>query len=179
MAKPVSLLLALVLVLSLAVAGCSSGSDDTSSDDTSASESGTPDTSQDSEPIETRDFTYLTGAWTVETELTEIDNPAMTAAADQPEAQWECTVDGTTMRLITSLHEYEGTLTPEDGGWVYEAAATFLDDTGATWTSTIEVHGKPTSTDLDSFAGGMTGTLESDADGHLYTATWDVEGARQ
>lgn len=179
MLKPISLLLALVLVLSLAVVGCSPDPGDTSADEDPASESGTPDTDENSEPIETPDFSYLTGAWTVGTELTKIDDPAMTAAADQPEAQWECTVNGNAMRLITSLHEYEGTLTPENGGWVYEATAIFLDDTGATWTSTIEVHGKPTSTDLDSFAGGMTGTLESDADGHLYTATWDIEGTRQ
>jgi hypothetical protein len=179
MLKPISLLLAFVLILSFAVVGCSPDSGDTNADDGSPGESEETDTDEDPEPIETPDFSYLTGAWTVGTELTEIDDPAMTAAADQPEAQWECTVNGNAMRLITSLHEYEGTLTPEDGGWVYEATATFLDDTGATWTSTIAVHGKPTSTDLDSFAGAMTGTIESDVDGHLYTATWDIEGTRQ
>ncbi len=130
--------------------------------------------------VEPSDFSYLTGRWAVTTMLTSIDNELMRMAADQPGAQWECEVDGATMRLLTDQHEYIGSLSPEaDGGWVYEAEATFTDEDGYTVTSAITVSGKPTSNSLDTFAGGMTGTISSDVDGHLYTATWDILGARQ
>ena len=135
---------------------------------------------QDAAPVEAPDFSYLTGTWTVATELTEIDNAAMTPAADRSGATWECVVEGSTMTLLTDVHEYTGTLTPEaEGGWKYAASATYTDEDGYTWTSTITVNGKPTNTDLNSFAGGMTGSIDSDVDGHLYTATWSVEAQRQ
>jgi hypothetical protein len=125
------------------------------------------------------DLSYLTGTWAVSTELTSIDNPMMTPAADKPGAQWECSVSGPSMTLTTDQHEYQGTLRTEAGdGWVYTAAAPYVDEDGATWTSSIEVHARPTSGSRDAWTGTMTGTIESDVDGHLYTATWDIAGTR-
>jgi hypothetical protein len=170
------LLVALALVLALAAVGCSSGAG--SAEDSSATEPAETDDAG-ATSAEFRDLSYLTGTWTVTTELVEIDNPAMTAAADQPGATWECVVAGDTMTLVTDRHEYTDTLRPEaEGGWVYEASSTFTDEDGYTVTSTIAVSGKPTSTDLDAFVGGMTGTIDT-PDGRLYTAQWDIEGRRQ
>ncbi|MBN1193511.1 MAG: hypothetical protein JXA36_07480, partial [Coriobacteriia bacterium] len=129
---------------------------------------------------EPRDLTYLTGTWTVTTELVEIDEPAMTPAADQPGTTWKCVVDGENMTLTTDRHEYTGSLTPMgDNGWVYEATATFTDEDGYTWTSTIMVNGSSPAGDDDTFSAAMSGSIDSDAEGHLYTARWTVEGARQ
>lgn len=164
----------LALVLALGSLGCSAEPEATLPEPPPTETGG-----EEAAPAEAPDFSYLTGAWSVTTELTEIDNAMMTAAADQPGAQWECVVTGDTMVLNTDQHEYVGTLTPEaDSGWVYEASSTYTDEDGYTVTSTIEVHAKPTSTELDSFAGTMTGTIDTD-DGHLYTATWNLEGMRQ
>jgi hypothetical protein len=176
--RTTTLIVLLALVLALGGLGCSAEPESTPPAP-AAGETGAQDTSSEEAPAEAPDFSYLTGAWTVTTELTGIDNAAMTPAADRPGAQWECVVVGDTMQLNTDRHEYTGLLTPEaDGGWLYEASATFTDEDGYTVTSTIEVHAKPTNTDLDSFAGYMTGTIDTD-DGHLYTATWDLEGTRQ
>lgn len=166
-------LIALALVVALAAAGCTSATEPagdssaTAPDKTSVAPAGAPD------------FSYLAGTWTVTTKLAEIDNEMMRPAANQPGATWDCVVTGTAMALVTDRHEYTGTLRPEaEGGWVYEASSTFTDEDGYTVTSTITVSGKPISTDLDAFVGGMTGTITTD-DGHLYTARWDIEGRRQ
>ena len=173
---------ALIVLLALALAfgslGCSAEPEPTLPEPP-AEEAGESEATDGETPAEAPDFSYLTGAWSVTTELTEIDNAMMTTAADQPGAQWECVVTGDAMVLNTDKHEYVGTLTAEaDNGWAYEASSTYTDEDGYTVTSTIEVHAKPTNTDLDSFAGTMTGTIDTD-DGHLYTATWNLEGARQ
>jgi hypothetical protein len=176
--RTTALIVLLALVLAFGSLGCSAEPESTLPEPP-AGETGESESTDDGAAAEAPDFSYLTGVWSVTTELTEIDNAMMTTAADQPGAQWECVVAGDTMVLNTDKHEYNGTLTPEaDNGWMYEASSTYTDEDGYTVTSTIEVHAKPTSTDLDSFAGGMTGTIDSD-DGHLYTATWDLEGTRQ
>lgn len=167
------LALTLVIVLALGLSACAATAPDESADVT-------PEPAAPAEPAEAPDFSYLTGTWSVTTELTSIDNAAMTPAADQPGATWECVVNGDTMQLITDRHEYSGTIRPEaEDGWAYEASATFTDEDGHTWTSTITVSAAPTGAGLNAFAGGMTGSIDSDIDGHLYTATWDIVGTRQ
>jgi len=129
---------------------------------------------------ETRDLTYLTGTWSVTTELVEIDNAEMTPAADQPGATWECEVAGDTMTLRTDRHEYTGSLVPiGDNGWVYDASATFTDEDGYTWTSTLLVNASSPPGDDDTFSAAMSSSIDSDAEGHLYSARWTVEGERQ
>lgn len=123
-------------------------------------------------------FSFLDGTWRVSTDLVTIDNPGMTPAADRPGATWSCVVDDTVMTLLTDQHEYTGALSSApDGGWRYDATAQYVDEDGATWTSTIGVQAHMTGD--DSFAGTMEGTIESGAEGHLYTATWDITGTRQ
>jgi hypothetical protein len=177
MFKPASALIVLLsLTLLLGLSACDAAPGPDQLEETPSPPTPAPATA----PAESPDFSYLTGTWTVTTTLTDIDNAMMTGAANQPGATWSCEVTGDTMTLLTDRHEYEGTLTPEaDNGWVYEASATFTDEDGYTWTSTIEVHGKPTSTGLDSFVGTMTGSIDSDDEGHLYTAEWGIEGVRQ
>ncbi|MDZ4166616.1 MAG: hypothetical protein U1E08_02830 [Coriobacteriia bacterium] len=165
--------LTIVFVLALGLSACAATESAKPADVT-------PEPAATVEPEEEPDFSYLTGTWSVTTDLTGIDNAAMTPAADQPGATWECIVSGDTMVLLTDRHEYSGTLRPEaDSGWSYEASATFTDEDGHTWTSTIMVSAKPTGLDFSTFAGGMTGSIDSDIDGHLYTATWDIVGTRQ
>ena len=169
-------LVALALVLALTAFGCTSATKP--AEDSSATEPAETDDAG-ATSAEFRDLSYLTGTWTVTTELVEIDNPAMTAAADQPAAPWAWVGAGDTRTLVPDRPESPDTLPPEaEGGWVYEASSTFTDEDGYTVTSTIAVSGKPTSTDLDAFVGGMTGTIDT-PDGRLYTAQWDIEGRRQ
>ena len=171
------LLVALTLVLALAAFGCAA-EDEPSSTSAEPKETAPDDAGEDS--AEPADLTYLTGTWTVTTELVEIDEPAMTPAADQPGATWTCAVDGETMTLTTDQHEYTGTLTAVgEGGWIYNAQATFTDEDGYTWISTILVNGSSEPGDLDTFGAAMSGSIDSDVEGHLYTARWTVEGARQ
>jgi len=166
------LLVILGLILFLAIAGCSAI--------TSPPRRPAPPPPSPVAPAEEPDFSFLTGTWSMTTELTSIDNPVMAAAAEQPTDTWACVVTGDTMVLVTDRREYSGTLAPEaESGWVYEAKAAFTDEDGYTWTSAIEVHGKPTSLDFGSFAGGMTDSIETADEGHLYTATWDILGTRQ
>lgn len=164
MRRPSLALLGLVLLV--AVAGC-------------APSGGEPET-RVVEVVPARpNLSYLTGSWAVTTELTSIDNAEMTAAATQPDATWECAVIGDEMTLVTDKREYVGTLTPEpDDEWVYAASTTYADEDGHTWTVTIEVRGMPTDVDLASWAGVMTASIDSDVDGHLYTATWDLTANR-
>lgn len=124
------------------------------------------------------DWSALDGTWQVTTELVDIDNTEMTPAADRPGATWTCAVDGATMTLTTDQHEYAGVLKPAIGeNWRYDASAEYTDEDGATWTSIITVQAQMDGD--DSFAGTMEGTIESDVDGHLYTATWNIVGTRQ
>jgi hypothetical protein len=84
------------------------------------------------------------------------------------------------MKLVTDQHEYTGSLTPVgDTGWVYDASATFTDEDGYTWVSTILVNASCPSGNLDTFEAGMSGTIDSATEGHLYTANWTVVGERQ
>jgi len=164
---------AFVLVLAMTALGCASGTD------APVEPSATESTGTGAASIQPPDFSYLTGTWAVTTKLVEIDNEMMRPAADQPGATWDCIVAGSAMTLVTDRHEYTGTLRPEaEGGWVYDASATYTDEDGYTVTSTITVSGKPISAELNAFVGGMTGTITTD-DGHLYTARWDIEGRRQ
>lgn len=168
MQKLATALLALIVVFALG--GCSSPKSEV-------------DTGEQPEvtsviPSET-EMPVLTGAWEVTTVLTDIDVPAMTPAADQPGAEWTCTVDGDAMTLVTDQHTYDGTLTFDDSGgsWVYDAAASYTDADGTVWTSTIVV--RATQNGSDAFTGTMDGEIASDGDGHLYSAVWDITGARQ
>lgn len=170
---------ALLALLALALAFGSLGC--TAAEEPSA-EPAPAETSDDTgaASAETRDLAYLTGTWTVTTELVEIDNAEMTPAADQPGATWECTVAGDTMTLRTDRHEYTGSLVPMgDDGWVYDASATFTDEDGYTWTSTLLVNASSPPGDSDTFSAAMSGSIDSDVEGHLYSARWTVEGARQ
>ena len=171
-------LLVLTLVLALAAFGCTPESEPPG--ESSGTEPAEAEDDAGSTSAEPRDLSYLTGTWTVTTELVEIDEPAMTPAADQPGATWSCVVAGESMTLTTDQHEYTGSLTPiGDDGWVYDATATFTDDDGYTWVSTIMVNGSSSVGDDDTFSAAMSGSIDSDAEGHLYTARWTVEGKRQ
>lgn len=170
-------LMALALVLALAAFGCASepepatepsGTEPAEADDTGAASA------------EERDLSYVTGTWTVTTELVDIDNEVMRPAADQPGATWQCEVSGDSMTLLTDQHEYTGSLTPVgETGWMYNATATFTDEDGYTWVSTIIVNASCPAGVLDTFEAAMSGTIDSDTEGHLYTARWTVEGVRQ
>jgi len=61
--------------------------------------------------------------------------------------------------------------------WIYDGTSQYVDSDGSTWTSTIKV--SAANLDDDAFTGIMTGTIESDTDGHLYTADWAVVANRQ
>jgi len=168
MQKLATVLLALIVVF--AMVGCSSSEPDA---DTGEQPGITEPISPEAE------MPVLTGAWEVTTVLTDIDIPAMTPAADQPGAQWTCTVDGGSMTLVTDQHTYTGSFESNDSGgtWVYDAASTYTDADGTAWTSTILV--RATQDNADAFTGTMEGEISSDADGHLYSAVWDITGARQ
>jgi hypothetical protein len=84
------------------------------------------------------------------------------------------------MTLRTDQHEYTGSLVPMgDDGWVYDASATFTDEDGYTWTSTLLVNASSPPGDDDAFSAAMSGSSNSDVEGHLYSARWTVEGERQ
>jgi hypothetical protein len=180
----IALLLITVLALALGLSACG-GSEEPEESEPAVAEAadGTnealsePPVEMPEEPMDTADFSDLTGTWTVSTVLTEIDNPAMTPAADQPGATYEWSVSGDSMTMLTEEHRYEGLLMPEGDGWVYHAVATYVDETGTEWTSTIELHG--TMVDDDAFTGELIGTIDSAGEGHLYTAHWDIDGVRQ
>jgi hypothetical protein len=176
-----ALLLVSVLVLTPGLTACGDSQEPEESEpavaagaDEALSE---PPVEMPEEPLDTVDFSDLTGTWTVSTVLTEIDNQAMTPAADQPGATYEWSVSGDSMTMLTDEHRYEGLLMPEDDGWVYHAVATYVDETGTEWTSTIELHGMMVGD--DAFSGELIGTIDSASEGHLYTAHWDIEGVRQ
>lgn len=175
-------LVALALVLALTAFGCAGEkepSEEPSATEPAASEpADTGDAGTTS--AEPRDLAYLTGTWTVTTELVFIDNEMMRPAADQPGATWSCVVEGSTMTLTTDQHQYVGTITPvNEDEWIYEATATFSDEDGATWVSTLMVTGSSPAGETDTFSAGMSSTIDSDTAGHLYTARWTVEGMRQ
>jgi len=168
-------LIVLALALALAPAfGCVKADDETPGPETGED---TTEHNEETGPDDV-DWSALDGTWQVTTELVDIDNTEMTPAADQPGATWTCAVDGAAMTLATDQHEYTGVLKDAAGeGWRYDATAEFADEDGATWTSIITVQAQMTGD--DSFEGTMEGTIESDVDGHLYTATWDIVGTRQ
>jgi len=143
-----------------------------------ASSAGSPQVNAEPTRPAPADFSYLTGVWTVTAILTEIDKGIMREAADQPAQSWECTVEGSTMTLVTGTRTYVGTIMPElDEGWVYTARAHYRDEDGTAWTSAIEVHGKRTGD--ATFSGEMEGAIDADQGRHLYRARWDIEGRRQ
>lgn len=167
----------LSLALALTTFGCTSEPDADSSAEPAPAETSEPADYASANP---RELTYLTGTWTVTTELVDIDNAAMTAAADQPGATWECKVSGDTMTLRTDQHEYTGSLVPiGDNGWVYDASATFRDEDGYTWTSTMLLNASSPPDDNDTFSAAMSSSIDSDVEGHLYSARWTVDGTRQ
>ncbi|MGB4440920.1 MAG: hypothetical protein WBJ62_01695 [Coriobacteriia bacterium] len=176
-------LFALVLVLGLS--GCDAAQPEDAAETETGAEPGT-NTEVVADPAGDDDgFEYLEGSWDLATALTDIDNAMMTAAAGQPGAVWESVIiEGDTIAFTSYnsadqavKHDYAGTIEAENGGWLVNASATYTDETGAIWTSTIEVHGNPTGD--DSFGGYMVGSIDSDTDGHLYRATWDITGMRQ
>ena len=168
MQKLAAVLLALFVVF--AMVGCSSPKSEVDTgEQPEFTESISPETAMPA----------LTGAWEVTTVLTDIDVPAMTPAADQPGAQWTCTVAGDSMTLVTDQHTYTGSFDSDElnGSWVYDAATTYTNADGTVWTSTILV--RATQVNADAFTGTMEGEISSDVDGHLYSAVWDITGARQ
>ncbi len=122
------------------------------------------------------DPAILEGRWVVATTLTDIDNEEFWFLGDKPSAQWECTLDGAVMEMQTVDNRYSGVVKSNGNDWVYEGLATYTDEDGATWTSTIVV--RATQDGDDSFTGEMEGSIDSDADGHLYTGTWELVGER-
>jgi hypothetical protein len=111
-------------------------------------------------------------------ELVEIDDPALAESATPTDAAWVIDATGTQMYVFTKRYDYFGTVTPDGDGWVYEGSSSMLDDeSGVTWTSTMVLR-VPAGTES-----GFSGTIElseqSDADGQLYTGTWNITAALQ
>ena len=139
--------------------------------------SATPPQTEQTEPAGF-DLNLLTGSWAVSTELTSIDNAAMTPAADKPGGTWVCAVNGSEVTLVFDDVTYEGTAVADGvAGWVFDGTAEYVDDEGRTWTSTIRVSSAMVND--DAFTGIMDATIESDTDGHLYTADYSIVGNRQ
>lgn len=175
-------LIAFALVLALTAFGCASEPEP--AEEPSATEPGRSGPAE-AETTGTpsagpRDLSYLTGTWRVTTTLVDIDNEMMRPAADQPGATWQCVVKDGSMTLLTDQHEYTGSLTPVgETGWTYDATATYTDEDGYIWVSTILVDASCPSGDLDTFEAAMTGTIDSGTEEHLYTARWTAVGVRQ
>lgn len=120
---------------------------------------------------------WIVGRWKVEFELVSVDPRADWArkAADQPDAEWSCTVDGSAMWLDDGRHLYDGRLTPgQDDQWTYEGTATFTDDSGS-WTSEITIEGAREGP--DAFGARQRETVSS-AEGKRYEAEWRLRGTR-
>jgi hypothetical protein len=129
------------------------------------------------EAIEDVDWSVLNGRWVSDTTLVDIDNEGFWFLGDKPSAQWECTVNGAEMQMQTVEHLYTGLLMTRGGsGWVYEGRASFVDEDGATWTSTMVIRAEQQ--DDDHFSGEFEASIDSDVDGHLYTGTWDFTAER-
>lgn len=176
MPKSIATIVVLALLLASILAGCSPVPEDAESEEESVASEAAPVVVEPSEPLESTDFSYLPGLWSVTATLVEIDKGAMRGAADRPSQRWEITLDGTAMTLITDTHTYRGTIEPElDAGWVFTAVTTETDEDGETWTSAIEVHGKRAGD--STLAGSMEATVESGGN-HQYEARWDLEGRR-
>lgn len=164
--------LALAVVLVLTLAGCSGGC---ARDESAAPR--TPPPGSGPAPSTQTVTGWIVGRWRVEFELVSVDPDADWArkAADQPKAEWSCTIDGSAMWLDAGRHLYDGRLTPGEGDeWTYEGTATYTDDSGS-WTSDITVEGVREGP--DSFSGEQRGTISS-AEGTLYAAVWRVAGTR-
>jgi hypothetical protein len=161
----------LATVLAFTVVGCGDATDEVGGDSTS------PDSNEPVDSTLEVDLDWLEGEWTVLTTLVYVDNPVMEPAANQPMAEWVCEIDGSTMYMVTDMHTYEGTITSDDGeNWKYVASSTYTDEGGIVWTSAIEVDGIKQSD--DTFVGEMLGEISSDAEGHLYSAQWSLNGER-
>lgn len=172
-------LLVIPLVLVIALVGCTPVPTDAESDDADETVVEPDVVGVEPPAAETAaDFTYLGGTWTITAELTEIDKGTMRDAAERPTQRWDCTVDGSTMTLVTDTHTYSGTISSElDEAWVFTATAELVDEDGYAWTSAIEIHGRPTGDGL--MAGTMEESVDSAERGHEYTAGWRIEGRRQ
>ncbi len=157
-------LFALALVLALVTFGCE------------PTPSETPASPEPAEQAEDIDPTILEGRWVVATTLTDIDNEEFRFLGDKPSAQWECAVVGPVMQMQTVDSLYSGVVESKGDDWVYQASAAFIDEDGATWTSTIVV--RATQDGNDAFTGEMQGSIDSEVDGHLYTGTWELVGER-
>lgn len=170
------------LALSLTATGCAPLPTSTESTE-SQQEQGSPSGDEQPQiesaaPIEEMDFGYLAATWTIDAELTTIDRGAMREQADRPSHQWECTLQGDTMTIITDAHTYVGTIEPQlDDGWAFSGTAELTDEDGAEWVNTLTVSGLRTGD--DTIAGTMTLAVDSAVLGHSYTAEWDFEGHRQ
>ncbi len=119
---------------------------------------------------------WIEGRWGVDHELLSVDPAMMAPAADQPYAEWSCTVGGGTMIMNTDEHVYTGAFTESGETWSYDALSSYVDEEGITWTSHIVVDGVRTGD--DSFTAEMWGEISSDAEGTLYVATWSQSGSR-
>ncbi|MRS12557.1 MAG: hypothetical protein EG823_05745 [Actinobacteria bacterium] len=128
-------------------------------------------------PVEDVDFSHLNGRWASETTLIDIDNEEFWFLGDKPSAQWECTVNGAEMQMQTVDNLYTGVLKPRgDTQWVYEGLAQYTDEDGASWTSTMLINA--VQQDDDHFSGEFEASIDSDADGHLYTGRWEFTAER-
>ena len=167
-----ALLALLALALAFGIFGCTEPEPEPDVTEPASDAAAVPETA----PADV-DFSYLNGRWASETTLVDIDNEEFRFLGDQPGAQWECAVDGTTMQMQTADHLYTGELTAQwDNGWVYEGVADYTDEDGATWTSTILI--LAVQRDDDHFSGEFDGSIDSDTDGHLYTGTWEFTAER-
>ena len=127
---------------------------------------------------------WVNGTWGVEFTLVSVDPDAdwARAAADQPYAEWESTVEGGQMTIVaeTTTEQtvtYMAPLTENaDGTLHFDASDEWTDEGGVVWTSHIVADLAPI--DDSSFTAEQWGEISSDSDGVLYTATWTAVGSK-
>ena len=162
-------------LLVLAVTACSSAeepaADSGDQAEETASEEATPVAEADGEH-------WLNGLWDVEFTLVSVDPDAdwARAAADQPYAQWDCTVEDGELTIAGGTASYIGPLIEDGDSWSFEASGEFVDDEGTTWTSHIILDGQKQSE--VAFIVEQWGEISSDADGVLYEAVWSAIGTK-
>lgn len=174
----------MAVVLMLALVGCGPVPEeiteqDATSEQTEAVDPGQPGL-ESASPADPADFSYLAGTWLLTATLTDIDRPAMQGRADalMQQQQWECTLDGTDMTIVTDTHTYVGKIEPAIGhGWVFTGTAELTDEDGVSWSNSLTLQGVPAGD--DAIAGTMALSVDSESLGHSYTAAADFEGKRK
>jgi hypothetical protein len=167
-------------LLLAALAGCSSASEDAESVESEAAGSAEADVAEEAAAQEH----WLDGQWIVEFTLVSVDPDEdwARAAADQPVADWECSVEDGMMTIeaetnTEQLVTYSAPLAENaDGTLSFDASDDFADDDGVVWTSHIIVDITPM--DDDSFTAEQWGEISSDTGGKLYEAVWSALGTK-